>query len=110
MAAKTSVEWFDMPEVPYRASQICRILGNPKAYQLLLVLRRMGSATPSELAPKVNRSRATVCHHLKTLREVHLVRYQRDGQNTLYRLKNRYVGAVMDRLENLVKETRTQVR
>ena len=110
MALKTSVEWFDMPEVPYRASQICRILGNPKTYQLLMELRRLGSATPSELAPRVNRSQATVCMHLKTLRELHLVRYQRDGKNTLYRLKNRHVGTVMDRLENLVKETRIQQR
>ncbi|MHC5039473.1 MAG: ArsR/SmtB family transcription factor [Planctomycetota bacterium] len=110
MAGKTSVEWFDMPEVPYRASQVCRILGNPKAYQILKELRKLGTATPSELAPRINRSQSTVCLHLKTLREVHLVRYQRAGKNTLYRLKNRHVGALIDRLESLVQETRMQLR
>ena len=108
MPGQKAVNWFDMPETQYRASQVCRVLGNPKAFQIIKELRRMDSATPSELAPKVNRSLSTVCSHLKTLREVQLVRYQKDGKNTIYRIKNRQVEKVMDRLEALVEDSRTQ--
>ena len=35
MSCKGVPQWFDMGETEYRASQICRLLGNPKVYQIL---------------------------------------------------------------------------
>ena len=102
------MKWDDMEETPYRASQLCRVLGNPKAYQILLVLRQEGPSIPSLLARRVNRHVATVCKTLKTLREVHLVRYQRAGTNALYKVKFSGVGKVMDELEWLVGRIRRQ--
>lgn len=110
MKKKEPLDWYDMPETPYRASQICRILGNPKAYQILLELRRVGSATPSDLSAKVNRTVSTVSGHLKSLRQAHLVRYQREGESAVYCIKNREIEKIMDRLEALVEETRRQDR
>jgi DNA-binding transcriptional ArsR family regulator len=102
------MKWFDMEETPYRASQICRVLGNPKAYQILLHLKANGPSTPTEIAKAVNRHHSTVCIALKTLREVQLVRYTRAGVNALYRLKLDEVCEVLDRLEELVRRIRAQ--
>ncbi len=64
------MKWYDMDELSYRASQLCRVLGNPKAYQILKHLNLHGTATPSELARAVNRSQPTVSVTLRSLREV----------------------------------------
>ena len=103
-------DWFDMPETPYRASQICRVLGNPKAYQILLELRRRKTATTTQLAAALKRTSPTVSAHLRSLREVHLVRYQREGAKAVYRLKSADVERVMDTLEGLVQIIRGQER
>jgi DNA-binding transcriptional ArsR family regulator len=100
------MRWFDMAETPYRASQLCRVLGNPKAYQILQVLRTEEIATPSQLASRLHRSVSTVSSHLRSLREVHLVRYTRAGREAVYRLKCRNVARTMARLERLVLEAR----
>jgi DNA-binding transcriptional ArsR family regulator len=99
---------FDMPGTPYRAPQICRVLGNPKAYQILLELRRRKTATTTQLATALNRTLPTVSAHLRSLREVHRVRYQRNGAKALYRLKSVDVEHVWDRLESLVEKIRQQ--
>ncbi len=90
-----------MDETAYRASQLCRILGNPKSFQMLLELRRKGTATTSELARILRRDISTVSHALKTLRQAHLVRYQRDGSTAVYRLKSPKVAETLHGIESL---------
>ena len=100
------MRWFDIPENDYRASQVCRVLGNPKAYQILVELRERGTATPTELAELLHRRLPTVCCHLRALREVHLVRYTRSGANAVYRIKGPEVLRAMAAMEKLVLATR----
>ena len=100
------MNWNDMDEIPYRASQVCRVLGNPKTYQILKILIGEGPFTPTDLAKKLDRSIATICRHLKSLREVQLVRYQRSGNKALYKAKYDKTGSVLERIEKLVVETR----
>ena len=95
------LDWHDMDETAYRASQICRILGNPKAFRMLLEIRRLGTATPTELALLVDRSVPTVSLTLKSLRQAQLVRYQRDGSTALYRLKSPRVAGALHEMESL---------
>ena len=110
MPAKHDVEWFDMDESTYRASRVCRVMGNPKAYQILMVLRELGEATPSVIQTRINRSMATTCVTLKTLREVDLVRYQRKGKNAIYTIKNRQVEIMMDSNAAFVEQVRRQAK
>jgi hypothetical protein len=44
-----------MDEVDYRQSRICRLLGNPVVYQLIVLLEIGGSMTPSKLAKAAGR-------------------------------------------------------
>lgn len=74
-------------ETWYRASRLCRILGNPIAFQILLALEREGPLTPGVLAQRVNRTVATVSVTLAKLRAVELVRYDTAGGRPRYRLK-----------------------
>ncbi len=108
MPAAKKIEWYDMDESLYRASRICRAMGNPKSFHILALLKDLGQATPTELAPRINRSLPATSIALRPLRELDLVRYQRDGKNAIYRLKHKDVAGAMDTLEALVLRIRRQ--
>ncbi len=69
-----------MKEARYRESRICRVLGNPVAYSVIVKLLESGPQTPSELAGHIGRSVPAVSHTLAKLRLADLVRFDRSGQ------------------------------
>jgi len=77
-----------MRESRYRESRICRVLGNPVVYAIILLLEEQGPVSPSDIAKSVRRRLQTVSGHLATLRGVDLVRYDRKGGKTRYWLKH----------------------
>lgn len=102
-----NIEWHDMPETEYRSTRIFRVLGNPKTYAIVKLLYKMKKATPTELAIKLNRSVKTVSDHLRTLREIDIVEYQKQGKSTVYRLKYGKVVKILQQTETLIEEIRT---
>lgn len=94
-----------MPETQYRASRVCRILGNPTAYQIIKSLSR-GEKTPSLLAAEINVSIPTISDTLRNLRNIDVVRYEAKSNERVYWLKDATVLEIMDRLEAFVKHIR----
>jgi DNA-binding transcriptional ArsR family regulator len=78
-----------MNETEYRESRICRLLGNPVIYQLVVLLDAGGKKTPSALAKLAGRSVQTVSGHLAKLRTADIVRYDSAGKEVHYWLKHR---------------------
>ena len=78
-----------MEETKYRGSRLCRLLGNPIVYQLVLLLGDSGPLTPSKLAQFAGRSVQTVSGHLAKLRAADLVRYDSRGKEVHYWLKHK---------------------
>jgi len=78
-----------MDEAKYRESRLCRLLGNPVVYQLIVFLDHSGPLTPSKLAKAAGRSVQTVSGHLAKLRAADLVRYDTDGKQVRYWLKHK---------------------
>ena len=77
-----------MDETEYRESRICRLLGNPVIYQLVVLLNNGGPTTPSVLAKRAGRSVQTISTHLAKLRAADIVRYDSEGKNVRYWLKH----------------------
>jgi DNA-binding transcriptional ArsR family regulator len=77
-----------MDEIKFRESRVCRLLGNPVVYQLVLFLENGGPLTPSKLAKFAGRSVQTVSGHLAKLRAADLVRYNTDGKQVRYWLSS----------------------
>ena len=77
-----------MDETAYRESRLCRLLGNPVIYQLVVWLDKGGPTTPSALAKLTGRSVQTVSGHLAKLRAADLVRYDTAGKEVRYWLKH----------------------
>ncbi|UCC12200.1 MAG: winged helix-turn-helix transcriptional regulator [candidate division WOR-3 bacterium] len=91
-----------IPEQRYRASRICRVLGNPTAYETLHVLEK-GRQTPSQLAHKLGLSITTISAVLRTLRDLDLVRYEIKWRQRHYWLKTGQITTSMRQLEQVVK-------
>lgn len=99
-----------MDEAWYRASRLCRLLGNPVAFQVILLLDREGPLAPGEIAREVKRSVSTVSATLAKLRAAELVRYETRGGRPRYWLKQRgETRAVLAGLMRFVRST-TRVR
>jgi predicted transcriptional regulator len=94
-----------MDEAKYRASRLCRLLGNPVVYQLVSLLGDNGPLTPSRLAKFAGRSVQTVSEHLGKLRSADIVRYDSKGKEVHYWLKHKR--KTLDLLDALVKVVRS---
>ncbi len=79
-----------MEEKRYRESRLCRLLGNPIVYQLVLLLEAGGPLTPSKLAKLIGRQVSTASIHLGKLRAADLVHYDTDGRQLRYRFKHEW--------------------
>jgi DNA-binding transcriptional ArsR family regulator len=75
-------------EHAYRQSRLCRILGNPLAYSIVILLTQSADLTPSQIARGLSRSVSRVSHVLAALRMMEIVRYESDGKRAKYRLKH----------------------
>jgi DNA-binding transcriptional ArsR family regulator len=62
-----------MKEKRYRESRLCRLLGNPVVYQIVVLLEAGGPLTPSKLAQLIGRQVSTVSIHLGKLRATDVV-------------------------------------
>lgn len=76
-----------MEERTYRQSRLCRLMGNPVAFAVVLALSQKREMSPSEIAKAVGRSVSRVSHILAALRLAEVVRYDTDGKHAHYRLK-----------------------
>lgn len=91
-----------IPEIRYRASRICRALGNPTAYEILHILTKH-KQTPEQLAHALGISVATVSQTLRVLRLLDLVRYEVSWRKHTYWIKTQDLITVMENLEELIK-------
>ena len=78
-----------MDEKRYRESRLCRLLGNPIVYQLVILLEAGGPLTPSKLAKLIGRQVSTISIHLGKLRAADVVRYDTSGKETRDWLKHK---------------------
>jgi predicted transcriptional regulator len=91
MPKKTAreIDSFDMPEADYRSSRLLRALGSPKAFALVKLLVQHDVLNVEDLASRLHRTPWDVSKMLKPLRDLDVVRFQKDGRYTLYTLKDR---------------------
>ncbi|MGB3340379.1 MAG: winged helix-turn-helix domain-containing protein [bacterium] len=90
-----------IPELHYRSSRICRVLGNPTAYEIMKMLAKK-SMNPTQIACEMKLSIPTISAVLRSLRQLDLVRYETAGNGKNYFIKEKKIQSVMRHIENLV--------
>ncbi len=88
-----------MEESKYRESRLCRLLGSPVVYRIVVLLMQQGPLTPARLAKVTGRSVQTISGHLAKLRTADVVRYETEGGRTRYWVKP--IKEIRDVLESL---------
>jgi DNA-binding transcriptional ArsR family regulator len=92
-----------VPELFYRSSRICRVLGNPTAYEVLKILDR-GKRQPTELGKIMGLSTPTISVCLRTLRNLDLIRYDNLRQGKYYYIKEMSILDILEKIETLVNK------
>ena len=90
-----------IPELHYRSSRICRVLGNPTAYEIMTMLVTK-SMNPTQIACEMKLSIPTISAVLRSLRQLDLVRYETDERGKKYSIKEPQIKILIRKLENLV--------
>jgi DNA-binding transcriptional ArsR family regulator len=97
-----------MPETEYRASRVCRIMGNPTAYQIVRYLTKKRRSSPTELVERIGLSLQTICDTLRNLRNIDVVRYETMDKNKVYFLKDRKIVDILEDIEGFVRRIRVK--
>ncbi|MCM2276683.1 MAG: metalloregulator ArsR/SmtB family transcription factor [Oligoflexia bacterium] len=69
-------------------------LGDPTRVQIVWTLSQ-GELCVGDLARKVGMSQPAVSHHLRTLRNLKLVRVRRDGRTSYYAIDDDHIGRLL---------------
>ncbi len=93
-----------MPEKEYRASRVCRVLGNPTAYQIMKLLINKKKITPSEIAKELGLTVPNVSKTLRSLRQIDLVRYDTEKYVKKYYIKDEIIPQIFYILERYVEK------
>ncbi|HIE05813.1 MAG TPA: ArsR family transcriptional regulator [bacterium (Candidatus Stahlbacteria)] len=98
-----------LPETDYRASRICRVLGNPTAYQIMKMLIK-SPKKPTDLSVEIGLSLKTISDTLRNLRQVDIVRYDTKHRNKIYFIKDQLILKIIKSLETYVRRMRIKKR
>ena len=94
-----------MPETHYRASRVCRIMGNPTAYEMIRILYRK-EMTPSQIASEMGISLTLASATLRILRNIDLIRYEAKGKGKIYWMNDKTIPGICAVLEKFVARMR----
>ena len=90
-----------------RAHEVFTALSDPTRREIVVTLAHHGSSTATELASEMPISRQAVAKHLTTLHRADLVRPQRRGRETHYRLTPEPFNKAIDWLEEVCQRVQS---
>jgi DNA-binding transcriptional ArsR family regulator len=99
------VDMSERLEIATRVGDLCSAISSQSRRQILLLLRT-GKMSVNEIASKMRISRPAVSQHLRILLAARLVRFERKGSHSLYRLDLRPLEELRQFIAMLDGETR----
>ena len=88
-----------MEESKYRESRLCRLLGSPVVYRIVVLLMQQGPLTPARMAKVTGRSVQIISGYLANFPTADVVRYETERGRTRYWIKP--IKEIRDVLESL---------
>lgn len=78
------------PEIEEKVSELFKVLSDQTRIKILYALKE-SELTVSEIVERVGISQSAISHQLKTLRDIDLVTFRKEGKNVIYRLSDNHV-------------------
>ena len=85
-------------------ARVCKIFSHPKRLEIIELLRDEREIGVSEIARKLDITKANVSQHLALMRQQNIVKTRREGIAILYSLANPKILVAYDALRNALKE------
>lgn len=89
-----------MKAVPEKESlshiaELFKGFADPTRVHILCLLMAEGELCVTDIAEKVDLSQSAISHQLKSLKQMHLIRFRREGKNILYSLADDHVATIL---------------
>lgn len=76
-------------------AELFKAFGDPTRVQILSNLQR-GEMCVSDIAEAVELSQSAVSHQLRILKQMHLIKFRREGKNIIYFLADDHVRTILE--------------
>ena len=93
----------DQDELLLRTSEFYKVLSDYTRFKIVYALLN-GEKSVNEIEKEINMSQTAVSYQLKTLRQAHLVKYERRGQNVFYSIDDEHINQIINITIEHVKE------
>ncbi|QNO17611.1 MULTISPECIES: ArsR/SmtB family transcription factor [Eubacteriales] len=79
----------------YNMAGIFKVLSDPTRLKIINALM-LSEMCVCDIAALLNMSKPAISHHLKSLRQTHLIKYRRDGKIAYYSLNDAHIKMMFD--------------
>lgn len=76
-------------------AELFKGFADPTRVHILCLLMAEGEMCVTEIAEKVELSQSAISHQLRSLKQMHLIRFRREGKNILYSLADDHVTTIL---------------
>ena len=76
-------------------AELFKAFGDPTRVQILSLLRQLELCV-GDIAEGVGLSQSAISHQLRLLKQMHLIKYHREGKNIVYALADDHVRTILD--------------
>jgi len=83
-------------------TRLLNALGDPNRQQILMLLGQKGRLNVGEIASHFKISRPAISHHLKIMKDAHIVIAEKEGQETYYEVDGDRVVSDLQAVTNFV--------
>lgn len=77
-----------------RIAELFKAFGDPTRVQILSLLQE--ELCVNDIAEAVELSQSAISHQLRILKQMHLIKYRREGKNLLYSLADDHVRTILE--------------
>ena len=77
-------------------AELFKGFADPTRVHILSLLRTNGELCVNDIAEAVELSQSAISHQLRMLKEMHLIKFRREGKNVLYSLADDHVKTILE--------------
>ena len=82
-------------DVMLQIAELFKAFGDPTRVQILSLLQQREHCV-SDITDAVQISQSAISHQLRILKQMHLIKFRRDGKNILYSLADDHVRTILE--------------
>lgn len=83
-----------MENIPEQIAELFKAFGDTTRVQILTLLAEQERCV-NDIAQAIGLSQSAVSHQLRFLKQMHLIKYRREGKNLLYSLADDHVRTIL---------------